>query len=84
LSTDSAEHDLRVLGRAIRELREQRGLSVAAVAAAAGVSAAELTAIEAGRQDPGYRRMRRLAAALGVRARTLMLRVEQIDADGDD
>lgn len=75
-------HDLRVLGRAIREAREQRGVSLEALAAASGIARGELAAIEAGRLDPGYRRLRRVAAGLGVRPLALMLRVEELDADG--
>jgi transcriptional regulator with XRE-family HTH domain len=78
--TTSDEHDLRVLGRAVRGLREQRRLGRAALAAAAGIPEADLAAIEAGRLDPGYRRLRRLAAALGLTSTALLLRVEELDA----
>jgi transcriptional regulator with XRE-family HTH domain len=76
----SDEHDLRVLGLAVRGLREQRRLDRAALAAAVGISEADLAAIEAGRLDPGYRRLRRLAAALGLTSTALLLRVEELDA----
>jgi helix-turn-helix protein len=77
----SDEHDLRVLGRAIRELREQRSLGLPALGAlAGGIPEADLAAIEAGRLDPGYRRLRRLAAALGVTSTALLLRAEELDA----
>jgi transcriptional regulator with XRE-family HTH domain len=72
------EHDLRVLGRAIRELREQQGLGADALAAAAGIAREDFAAIEAGRRDPGYRRLLRLAAGLGVRPRVLLLHVEEL------
>jgi DNA-binding XRE family transcriptional regulator len=75
------EHDLSILGRAVHELRERQGLSLNTLADAAGITRAELTAIEAGRLDPGYRRLRRLAAGLGVRPIALLLRVEELDAD---
>lgn len=76
----SDEHDLRVLGRVVRELREQRRLSLAALAAAAGIPEVDLAAIEVGRLDPGYRRVRHLAAALGLTSTALLLRVEELDA----
>ncbi len=76
----SDEHDLRVLGRAVRELREQQRTDLAALAIAAGIPESELAAIEAGRLDPGYRRLRRLAAALGLTSTALLLRVEELDA----
>jgi transcriptional regulator with XRE-family HTH domain len=78
--TEPDGHDLRVLGRAIREAREQRGISIGALAVASGIASRDLAAIEAGRLDPGYRRLRRLAAGLGVRPLALMLRVEELDA----
>jgi transcriptional regulator with XRE-family HTH domain len=79
LSAESAEHELRTLGRAIRELRLQRGLSVEQLARAAEISRAELAALEAGRLDPDYRRLLRLATGLGVRPLALLLRVEELD-----
>ncbi len=72
------EQDLRILGRAIRELRDQRGLGADELALAAGIARADLAAIEAGRLDPGYRRLLRLAAGLGVRPLALLLRVEEL------
>jgi len=77
----SHQHELRLLGRAIRETREQQGVSAKELAEAAGVTCAQLAAIEAGRLDPGYRRLRRLATGLGVRPIALLLRVEELDAD---
>ena len=75
----SDEHDLCLLGRAVRELRQRRHLSRDALAVAAGIPEADLAAIEAGHLDPGYRRLRRLATALGVTATALLLRVEELD-----
>jgi hypothetical protein len=76
----SDEHELRLLGRAVRERREQQRVDLAALAAAAGIPAADLAAIETGRLDPGYRRLRRLAGALGLSSTELLLRVEELDA----
>lgn len=81
MSAEPSEHELRTLGRALRELRERRGLSVAALAAATGIAGAELAAIEAGCLDPGYRRLRHLAAGLGVEAAALLRRVEELERD---
>jgi transcriptional regulator with XRE-family HTH domain len=77
-----AGHDLELaaLGRAIRQVHEQRGVSVDALATAAGIDRERLEAIEAGRLDPGYRRLRRLTAALGVTSTALLLPVEEHDA----
>jgi len=74
------------LGRTIGELREERGLSVEALATAAGIDPADLAALEAGRLDPGYHRLRHLATALGITSTALLRRVEEHDAtpDGGD
>lgn len=71
---------LGVFGHAVRELREQQGLSMEAVAAAAGIAYGELDAIEAGHMDPGSLGVLHLAAALGVTGTALMLRVEELEA----
>lgn len=49
---------LLALGRAIRQLREERGMTPAELACAAGVRREELEAIEAGRPNSGHRRAR--------------------------
>jgi transcriptional regulator with XRE-family HTH domain len=74
---------LLALGRAVRRVREERGLSVAAVATAAGVDRADVAAIEAGGLDPGYWGLRRLAAALGVTGTALLVYVERYENDLD-
>lgn len=80
----SREQNLRLLGHAVRDLRQQRGLGAEALAIAAGISVADLAAIESGRRDPGYRGLLRLAGGLGVRPRALLLRIEELDANGAD
>lgn len=49
---------LLALGRALRQLREERGMTPAELACASGVRREELEAIEAGRPYPGRRRAR--------------------------
>jgi transcriptional regulator with XRE-family HTH domain len=75
--------ELVVFGRVVRQVREQKGLSVEAIAAAAGIAYGELDAIEAGRLDPGTRGVLHLATALGVTATALLLRVEEIERGGE-
>jgi DNA-binding XRE family transcriptional regulator len=53
---------LRALGRALRQLREERGMTPAELACAAGVRREELEAIEAGRPYAGRRRARHRAS----------------------
>ncbi len=75
----SREQNLRLLGRAVRELRQQRGLSIDALAAAAGLHATYLVRLERGCQNPSYRQLLNLADGLGVRPIALLLRVEELD-----
>lgn len=50
---------LLALGRAVHQLREERGMTPAELACASGIRQEELEAIEAGRPYPGRRRARR-------------------------
>ena len=56
----------RSVGESIRRLREDSGLSQAAVAHAAGVDPAYLGRIEAGDHDPGFRVLTAIGAVLGA------------------
>jgi transcriptional regulator with XRE-family HTH domain len=69
--------ELARLGKAVRELREERRLSRGELAAAVGVGHSRIQALEAGRLDPDYVLLVRLAKALGVRAGALVLRAEE-------
>lgn len=75
----AARAELVAFGRAVRQVREERGLSVEAVAAAAGIAYGELDAIEVGDLDPGYRGLLHISAALGVTGTALLLRMEEIE-----
>ena len=54
------------LGRAIRQLREKRGLTQEAVAHEAGVTASTYGLIERGHSNPTWATARDIAGALGV------------------
>jgi transcriptional regulator with XRE-family HTH domain len=71
------------LGRAIRELRHERELSQEELAHRAELHATWLSHIEAGRVNPAWGTVRRIAAGLGVRVSELSARAEAIEADGD-
>lgn len=60
----NAPSPLQRLGGRIRERREGARLSLAGLAAAAGMAEAALAAIEAGARDPDFRILARLARAL--------------------
>jgi transcriptional regulator with XRE-family HTH domain len=58
--------DLIAFGRMVRAAREQKGMSVAALAEAAGFKRRRLVRIEAGELDPRYEGLIALADGLGV------------------
>jgi transcriptional regulator with XRE-family HTH domain len=53
-------------GKAVRRLRRKRGVTQEALAAAAGLTARTLSAIETGNANPTWATVRDIAAALGV------------------
>jgi XRE family transcriptional regulator, regulator of sulfur utilization len=79
-ASDAPEPELIAFGRAVRQVREERGVSVDALATAAGIPSIDVEAIEAGRLDPGYHGLLGLPAALGITATALLRRVEEHDA----
>jgi transcriptional regulator with XRE-family HTH domain len=70
--------DLTLLGKAVRQLREERRLGQGELAAAAGVGERRIQALEAGHLDPDYMLLLALAKALGVRAGALVIRAEEL------
>ena len=75
----NAPSPLQKLGGRIRERRQAARLSAAKLAEAARLDAAVLAAIEAGRRDPDYRTLARLARALGVAVGDLLSAMEEED-----
>lgn len=57
---------MRLLGRRITTLREERKLTIELLAARAGLDPAELTAMEAGKIDIPLTTIYRLARELGI------------------
>jgi XRE family aerobic/anaerobic benzoate catabolism transcriptional regulator len=72
---------LRNLGRTIRTLRDQRGMSVGDLARHAGLSSRFVTEIQAGRGNVSIVRLQALAHALGTTASQLIARAEVEVAD---
>ncbi len=60
------------LGRALRALRHERGLTLREVAAAAGLSQPFLSQLELGRSRPSMRSLFGIAAALGTTQQALL------------
>lgn len=72
------EQELVLLGQAIRQVREQRGLSTGELAASLGIERERLDALEAGRLDPAYDLLLALAEGLGVRPSAFVIRAEEL------
>lgn len=68
-----------ILGRAVREIREEQGLSVGELAERAGISRRRVEAIEGGRHDPVVEVLFALGRGLGVGATALLGRCEDLE-----
>ena len=67
-----------MLGQVLREAREAAGLTQEAVAAKAAMDRAYVSEIERGRASPSVDRLFRICKAIGVRASTIVARVERL------
>lgn len=66
------------LGEAVRQLREQRGLTQRQLADAADINPTWISHIESGRTNPAWGTVARLAGALGVAVSELALLAERL------
>lgn len=88
--SDRASEDTRgleplaALGEAIRALREQAGLSQEQLASDASLDAPALAAIEAGREEPTWGDLRRLAYALGTSLEQVLELAESLEGAGSE
>jgi len=64
--------DARVVGQRIKHERQERGLTLAQLAEAAGSSAPHLSQVENGRREPTLRLLGALASGLGVPVEQLL------------
>jgi transcriptional regulator with XRE-family HTH domain len=71
------EQRLVALGNAVRALREERELTADALATAAGIDPVRLASLEAGRFDPDFDLLLRVAHALGTGVATIVIRAER-------
>jgi transcriptional regulator with XRE-family HTH domain len=62
----TGDFDVRALGQALHAARRDRGLTVEALAAAAGVSSGLISQLERGQGNPAFLTLRGLAEALGL------------------
>ncbi len=82
---DQHQRDLLVLGKAVREVREQHGLGAHELAAASGVAPAHVAALEDGQLDPDFELLLALAKSMGIRPTAFFVRAEELgsrDAEG--
>ena len=70
--------ELRVLGRAIRGAREQRGMSPDELAGATGMSRQRIHELETGHLDPSYELLVVLAEGLDMQISVLIALVEEL------
>lgn len=76
------QHELRLLGEAIGQIRTERGLSADELAVATGIEIARVRALEAGQLDPDYELLVALADGLGVGLSTFVIRAEELGGEG--
>jgi transcriptional regulator with XRE-family HTH domain len=69
------------LGRAIKKLRTEHGLSQEEVGLRAEIHPTWISHIESGRNNPAWGSVRRIAAALGVKLSELAALAEELDDD---
>ena len=67
------------LGQAVRDLRQEHGLSQEALAQASELHPTYLSGIERGARNPTWRTLGRLCDALGVKLSELVDRAEQVN-----
>ena len=70
--------DLLVLGRAVRRVREQRGISIDELAGAIDIRRQRIDALESGHLDPSYELLLAVAEGLGMQPSALVILAEQL------
>jgi HTH-type transcriptional regulator / antitoxin HipB len=64
--TDASTHDHKMLGRALRELRTQAGLTQEDVSGTAGIGVSYLSQLENGHRGVGWHSVMRLLSSMGA------------------
>jgi transcriptional regulator with XRE-family HTH domain len=72
--------DAAALGRAVRLIREERGISQVQLAAATGFMQSWISNVEHGRRNPSWSNVVRLAEGLGVSTSELVSQAEAAGA----
>jgi transcriptional regulator with XRE-family HTH domain len=77
------EPDQSALGRAVRAIRAERGISQVQLAANTGFVQAWISHVERGRRNPSWSNVVRLAVGLGVSTSELVARAEACAQEPD-
>jgi len=77
-ASEHRDADLLVLGQAVRQMREQRGMSIDELAGATSIARERVDALETGRLDPTYELLLALAEGLDIQPSALMILAEQL------
>lgn len=75
--------DLAILGRAVRQMREQRGMSADELAGATGLTRQRIDVVETGHLDPTYELLLALAEGLRIQPSALVALAEQLKESSD-
>jgi transcriptional regulator with XRE-family HTH domain len=70
------------LGQAIRQIRQERGLSQEELGHRAEIHPTWISHIESGRNNPAWGSVRRIAAALELKVSELAARAEELESTG--
>lgn len=70
--------ELSLLGRAVRLMREQRGLGTDELARAVAIPRENIEALESGRLDPTYELLAAIAEQLGTQPSALVMLAERL------
>ncbi|HXP99327.1 MAG TPA: helix-turn-helix transcriptional regulator [Solirubrobacteraceae bacterium] len=74
-ATDISDEDHRVLGRALRELRENAGLTQAEIGGRAGIGTTYISQLENGHRGVGWHTVMRILRGLDVDLRDLAVAI---------
>ncbi len=74
------EPNLVTLGRAVKLMREQRGMSTHELATSSGILRERIDALEAGRLDPTYELLVKITDGLGTQPSALITLAERLQA----
>jgi transcriptional regulator with XRE-family HTH domain len=78
--TSTQEPRYPIIGRTIRSLREEAGLTQEALALEVKISKSEVSRLEKGKRNPKWETMKRLAKGLGVPCWHMVAKAEQLEA----